>query len=253
MNTSKNTFCAVIALAFLTGSMAVSAEVTPEQLIGAVDQMTPEQAYELQQKLRAKSRKPAPPACFSRMAVSMGGSWSSLDTVDLSSVTLSGGDMDIEDVGGGDFSVLWRVFCDRTRVGVRFSSWEASDSNMRDSGYSSAKLTGSNVSLITNCQWIRSESWRVWTELNVGIASIDLETIDTPAGEPTTLRRFDEDFTVADLEVGASHQLNSVLSIYVSGGYRFAESVDLEEGGRDSAVELDASGAIARVGVGLNF
>jgi len=44
-----------------------------------------------------------------------------------------------------------------------------------------------------------------------------------------------------------------VLTLFLSAGYRFAESVDLEEGGRTSGVKFDASGFSGRFGLGVNF
>ena len=228
-------------------------EVTPEELIQAVNQMSPEQVQEFQQKLEAKLWKPVPEGFFSRMAVDLGVSYSSLDTVNLTSLSLSGGRMDVDRVGGLDLGLLWRMFGDRFRVGLRVVGWGATDSNLGEAGYSRADVAGGNLSFAANYQWVRSESWLLWTEIAPGAGSVAIETVNTPTGQATTLRSFDGSFGQVDVQTGASLRFNPVLTLFLSGGYRFAESVNLEEGGRTSDVKFDASGFSGRLGLGMNF
>ncbi len=228
-------------------------EVSPEDLIQAVDRMSPEQAHDLQQKLEAKLWEPVPQGFFTRMAVDIGVAYSSLDNVDLASLSLSSGGMDVDEVSGMDVSLLWRLFSERFRFGLRFGSWAARDSDLSEAGYSRAEVVGGNLSLVANYQWVRSDSWLVWTELAPGAGSIAVETVDTPAHQPTTLRSFDRSFGQLDLQAGASWRFNRVLCLFLSGGYRFAESLNLGEGGRATALEIDASGFTARGGLGVNF
>ena len=42
-------------------------------------------------------------------------------------------------------------------------------------------------------------------------------------------------------------------SFFLSGGYRFAEDIDLEEGGRKTGATLDATGPVATLGFALGF
>jgi hypothetical protein len=228
-------------------------EVSPADLIQAVDQMSPEQAHELQQKLEAKLWEPVPQGFFTRMAVDIGVSYSSLDRVDLAPLSLSSGRLDVDEVSGMDVSLLWRLFSERFRFGLRFGSWAARDSDFGEAGYSRADVVGGNLSLVANYQWIRSDSWLVWTEVAPGAGSIAVETVDTPADQSTTLRSFDGSFGLLDLQAGASWRFNRVLCLFLSGGYRFAESLDLDEGGRATTVEVDARGPVGRFGLGVNF
>lgn len=240
----------VLVLAW--GVMA-QGEVTPEELIRGVDKMSPEQVRDLQQKLESKLWQPVPPGFFSRMAVDFGLSSSSLDTVDLRSISRSGGGLVIDQVSGADFGLLWRLHNDQLRLGFRGSSWGATDSNLGEAGYSRVDLTGGSIALVVNYQWVRSSSWLFWTELAPGSGNVEVEAVDTPAKEPTTLRWFDSSFSQVDIQAGASWRFNPVLTLFLSGGYRFAENVDLKEGGRKSAVKLDASGVSGRIGLGVNF
>lgn len=235
----------------LAGSLARGA--TPEELLQAVDQMTPEQAYAFSEKLDAKLWQGVPEGFFTRMAIDFGVSGSTLDTVDLGGVSLSSSDLDLEDVGGFDVGILWQAFHPRMRLGLRFTGWSATDSNLGDAGYSRVDLTGGELLAAAHVAWVRSKSWILWTELDAGVGSIILDTIDTPAGDATTLRRFDGDYGVGVLQAGAMWRFNPALAIQLSGGYRFAESVTLEEGTRESTPELDASGPLARIGLGVNF
>lgn len=52
---------------------------------------------------------------------------------------------------------------------------------------------------------------------------------------------------------GVSLRLNPVISVFLSGGYRVSESVNLEEGGSETVLEFDASGWMGRFGLGINF
>ncbi len=238
----------------LVCGVAAYAEVTPDDLIKAVDQMTPEQVNEFQRKLDAKLWKPVPQGFFSRMAVDLGLSFSSLNTVDFGAVPLSGGNLDVESVSGLDLGLLWRVGSgDRFRLGLRLGGWGAIDSNLGAAGYSRAELTGGSLAFAANYQLIRSKSLLVWTELAPGAASVTLDTVDTPMGQPTTLRSFDGSYGQLDVQAGASWRFNPVLMLFMSGGYRFAESVDLEEGGKTRDMEFDASGFVGKFGLGINF
>jgi hypothetical protein len=234
--------------------VAAYGQLTPDDLIKAVDQMTPAQVNEFQQKLDAKLWKPVPEGFFTRMSADVGVSGSSLDTVDLGSLTLSGGKMDVESVSGVDLGLLWRVGDgDRFRLGVRFGGWGAIDSNLAEAGYSRAELTGGYLKLAANYQLIRSKSCLVWAEIAPGAGSVTMDTVDTPTGQPSTLRSFDGSFGQVDFQAGASWRFNPILSLFLSGGYRWAESVDLEEGGKTRDAEFDASGFVGKFGLGVNY
>jgi hypothetical protein len=233
--------------------MAAKAEVTPDEVLGAVDKMTPEQAHAFSQKLEAKLWQPVPEGFFSRMALDMGVSGGSLDDAGLSGLTLSGGDLDVESVGGLDLGIFWRLFDPRFRLGLRMGSWGSTDSNLGPAGYSRVDLLGSTLALAANMQWVRNPNWLIWTEVAPGSGSVRMDVVDTPVGQATTLRSFDGGYALLDLQAGAAWRLNAILSVFVSGGYRFAESIDLEEGGTETALDFNASGGFGRVGVGVNF
>ena len=161
--------------------------------------------------------------------------------------------MDVEEVGGASVGLLWRVAGDDLRLGLRMESWAAEDSKLLPAGYSSVDVIGGSAALAVNYQWIRSDSWLVWSEVAVGGGGVSVDTVDTPSGKASTLRTFDETFGQLDLQAGASWRFNPVLSLFLSAGYRFAEAIELEEGGEPSPIKFDASGFQSRLGLGVNF
>ena len=246
-------------LAILSGLLLMSpalaqAEITPEELIQAVEAMTPEQVHTLQQTLRQRrTATPAAKRYFRGKALDLGFTYSSFDTVNLSSVTLSGGDMDIDDVRGFDIGLLWRPAGERFLLGLRFGNWMANDSNLGEGGYTRADLKGGYFSLAANYQFVRSDSWILWAEVAPGFGNVKLSTVDTPNEGATTLRFFDGSFVQADLQAGVSYRCCPNFTVFLSGGYRFAESINLDEGGRKGDLEFDASGFTGKWGLGLNF
>ncbi len=234
-------------------AMAMQAAVTPEEVLQAVDQMTPEQVHTLQRKLEGKMWKPIPEGFFTRMAVDVAASTHALDTVDLSGVALSGGQANVNGAGGMELGILWRVAGERLRLGLRFGSWGGNEANLGGGGYSRASVAGGHVSLAANYQLVRSPSWLVWTEAAPGAGGVTVETVNTPAGQPTTLREFEGGFGQLDLRAGAGWRFNPVLMLFLSGGYRFAESIELDEGGQSTDVKFDASGLSGQLGLGVNF
>ncbi len=227
--------------------------VTPQDVLDAVDRMTPEQVVELYQKLDARLWRPIPAGFFTRLGADVALSATSIDSVDLPALRLSAGDLDLEQAGGADFGLLWRVSAQRLRVGLRLSSIAARDSDLEATGYSRAELAAGAVALAINHQWIRTAHWLVWTEAAPGWAAVRLETIDTPAGGPTTLREFDGAYAQLVLQAGVALRFNPALALSLAAGYRFCDSVELEEGGRKSGLELDASGWVTRLGLAVNF
>jgi hypothetical protein len=233
--------------------MTAWGEVTPDEVIGAVDKMTPAQANQFSQKLESKLWKPVPEGFFSRMAVDFGVSAGTLDETGVSDLRLSGGDMDVDSVGGFDIGIFWRVFDPRFRLGLRLGSWGAEDSNLELPGYSRVELYGGTVAVAANMQWVRKPNWLLWTEVAAGSGAVELDIVNTPTGQATTWRTYDGEYALLDLQAGVAWRLNPILSLFASGGYRFAESVDLEEGGVETGLDFDGSGGYGRIALGVNF
>lgn len=234
-------------------SAADSGAVTAEDLIKAVDGMTPEQAYEFQNKLEASSFKPVPKGFFSRLTLEVGSGGSEFDRVDLNGVTLSAGSLDVEEVDGQSMGVAWKFFDDRLRVGFAGAEWRAEDSRLTDGTYSRVELRATDFTVTVAGQWISTRHFLLWTKLGAGAGSVDLDIVDTPAGSGSTVRRLDADFPVLDVEVGAAWRFNRIFSLGVTGGYRFCDEVHFEEGGEEIDATIDPSGYIARFGLNVNF
>jgi len=247
--------CKFVYLLSLTLLLArgAYAEVTPEQVLEAVDKMTPEQVLALSQKLESKVWKPIPEGFFTRAAFDIGVSGSSLDKVDLKSVPLSGGKLTVDEIDGLDLGLLWRIGGEHFRLGLRMSAWDTYDSNLGEGGYSRVEISGGSVALAANVQAIRTDKFLLWAEVAPGGSWVAIDTVDTPSGQATTLRQLDASFGQVDVTAGASWRMNRILSFSASGGYRFAESVTLEEGGQKIDARLDASGYLGRIALGFNF
>jgi hypothetical protein len=234
------------------GAMA-RAEVTPDEVIKAVDQMTPEQVNTLGRKLEARYWKPIPEGFFSRVAIGIDASGYALDKVDLAGATPSAGARDLEDAGGMDVSFLWQAWTPRSRIGFRCGSFGSEDDDLTPGGYSRAELYGGYGALVGNWQFVRADHWLLWGEVAGGYGQLSAETVDTPAGGATTQRDFDGDFWLGDVRLGVSWRFNPVLDLHASAGYRFAQEVDLEEGGDNAGFRADPSGFGVQLGLGINF
>lgn len=234
-------------------SAADSNAVSADDLIKIVDEMTPEQSYEFQNKLDASSLKPLPKGFFSRLTLDVSGGASKFDRVDLSGVTLSAGSLSIDEVDGQRVGVAWKFFDDALRVGFSTTKWQAEDSLLSDGKYSQAELKGTDSTFTVAGQWIRARHLLLWTKLGAGAGAVDLDIVDTPAGSGSTVRKLNAEFPVLDVEVGAAWRFNSIFSLGLTCGYRFSDEVNFEEGGKEIGARIDPSGYIARVGLNVNF
>lgn len=234
-------------------SAADSCAVSAEDLIRIADGMTPEQSYEFQNKLEASSLKPIPKGFFSRLTLDVSSGASQFDRVDLSGVTLSAGSLSVDEVDGQRLGVAWKFFDGMLRVGFSTTKWQAEDSLLSDGKYSQAELKATDSTLTVAGQWIRTKNLLLWTKLGAGAGAVDLDIVDTPAGSGSTVRKLNAEFPVLDLEIGAAWRFNPIVSLAFSGGYRFSDEVNFEEGGTEIGAKIDPSGYIARVGLNVNF
>lgn len=234
-------------------SAADSSAVNAEDLIKIVDEMTPEQAYEFQNKLDASGFKPIPKGFFSRLTIDVSGGVSKFDRVDLSGITLSAGSLKVDEVSGQRVGIAWKICDDYLRLGFSGTEWHAEDSLLSDGKYSQAELAATDFSITVTGQWIRTKSLLLWTKLGAGVGAVELDIVDTPANNGSTVRKLNADFPVVDVEVGMAWRFNPIFSLGLSGGYRFSEEVNFEEGGKEIGAKIDPSGYTARVGVNVNF
>ncbi len=255
----KRTFIGFLVVGLLCcgGAARVSAAdlsaVNAEDLIKIVDEMTPEQAYEFQNKLDASGFKPIPKGFFSRLAFDVSGGVSKFDRVDLSGITLSAGPLKVDEVDGQRVGVAWKYFDDMLRVGFSGAKWHAEDSFLSDGKYSRAELKATDFTITVAGQWIRTRNFQLWTKLGAGVGAVDLDTVDTPANSGSTVRKLNAEFPVLDVEVGMAWRFNPIISVGLSGGYRFSDEVNFEEGGKEIGAKIDPSGYTARVGLNVNF
>lgn len=255
----KKTFIGFLVVGLLCcgGAASVSAAdssaVNAEDLIKIVDEMTPEQAYEFQNKLEASSFKPLPKGFFSRMTVEASGGVSKFDRVDLSGITLSAGSLKVDEVGGQRVGVAWKFFDDVLRVGFSGAEWHAEDSLLSDGKYSRAELKATDFTITVAGQCNRSKNLLLWTRLGAGVGAVDLDIVDTPADSGSTVRKLNAEFPVLDVEIGAAWKFNPIFSLGLTGGYRFSDEVNFEEGGKEIGAKIDPSGFTAWFGVNVNF
>ncbi|TAN36757.1 MAG: hypothetical protein EPN23_08075 [Verrucomicrobia bacterium] len=229
------------------------AEVGAQDLLNAVDKMTPDEAQLFYQKMESKFWKPLPEGFFTRMSVSVAAEGSGIAKVNPDGLSKTGGELDMKRASGGDITILWNVIDPKLRLGVELGSLLASDSKLEDGNYARMELQSGLGALVVNYQLVKRTHWYLFTQATAGVGGARLETLDTPKGQASTIRSYDASFTWAQLQAGAAWRPNPVLTLFLSGGYRFAERVDLKEGGDAHHGQLDLSGASGRLGVAFNF
>lgn len=250
------TLVAVLLLASATGAVAqTDAPVTPQQLIEAVDAMSPDQARDITARLIRKMQADRKATSYApRMGASLAvGLASTFDEVSLPPHEWSGGTPDLEDVSAAELTALWRCRSDRFHWGLRLASFASEDSDMTDAGYTRGRLDAYELTLATQVQIVRAKRWLLWIEIAGGRGSAYLETLDTPTEAASTVREFDGDYWLGDARAGVAWRCSPLCSFYLSGGYRLAEDVDLEEGGSETDATVDPSGPIGMVGFALGF
>jgi hypothetical protein len=106
---------------------------------------------------------------------------------------------------------------------------------------------------LNNYQFVRDTHWQVFAQAAAGVGGARLDTLDTPKGQATTIHSYDAGFPWAQVQVGVALRANPVLTLFAGGGYRFAGSATLSEGGESQHGKLDLSGATGRLGLAFNF
>lgn len=229
-------------------------EIAPEDILKAIDQMTPEQAHEVEAKLAKRQWDPVPGGFFERLALNGSIAVLTMDEIDLDAFKLSTGeDLELEALGGSQMSIMWRLFSERFRAGFKFAGYMAEDSDMGPGGYSSVELTNDTAAITANYQIIRSNSFLWWTEASLGGGNLAMEIIDTPVGEATSVRHLKKEYGFGELASGIAWRFNSKLSLNGFAGYQFADEIELEEGGKSTGIELEPKGWKAGLGLSYNF
>ena len=246
-----NMWMATAAATLLT--CTAHAETGAQDLLNAVDKMTPEEAQLFQQKLEAKYWQPLPEGFFTRMSFTLSMESSGLAKVNPANQSKTGNELDLSRASGGEVAILWNLFDPKLRLGLEFGTLLASDSKLEDGNYAREDLQAGLGALVVNYQLIREAHWQLFTQASAGVGGARLDTLDTPKGQATTIHSYDASFPWAQLQLGLAWRPNPVLTLFASGGYRFAGSVDLKEGGDDHHGKLDISGGSGRLGVSFNF
>lgn len=229
------------------------AETSPQDLLSAVDKMTPDEAQLFYQKLEAKFWKPLPEGFFTKMGVSVAAEVSGLAKVSPGSQSTLGSKLDLSRAGGGEVSLLWQMLDPKLRLGVAFSSLLASDSKLEEGSYARSDLMAGMGALVAHYQLVREAHWQLFTQASIGVGGVRLDTLDTPKGLATTIHSYDASFPWLQLQAGIAWRPNPVLILFAGGGYRFAGRATLSEGGDTDHGKLDVSGATGRFGLGFNF
>lgn len=230
---------------------ALAAESTPDELIKTVEKMTPDQLIQLNKIVRDKySEKYGEP--FSRFGINFDYDLIGFKKTGVEDMTFSGGDMNLDAMMGGTISLYWRCKS-MLQLGVEYQGFTGWDANRNRNGYSDADFAGYMSGLSANYHVLRMEQFGLWVNLTGGYGEIALETLNTPAGESSEMRRYRQSYFFGKAGVGAQWRLTHWFSVFASGGYRLAEKVELKEGGDKTGFDLDASGYEAKVGIGFNL
>ncbi len=229
------------------------AETSPQDLLNAVDKMTPDEAQLFYQKLESKFWKPLPEGFFTRLGVSVAAEISGLAKVSPGSQSALGSTLDLSRAGGGEVALLWQVGDPKLRLGLSFGSLLAGDSKLEDGSYARSDLMAGLGAVVLNYQLVRETHWQLFTQLSAGMGGARLDTLDTPKGQATTIHTYDAGFPWAQVQAGLAWRPNPVLTLFAGGGYRFAGAATLSEGGETERGKLDISGATGRFGLAFNF
>ena len=229
------------------------AETSPQDLLNAMDKMTPDEAQLFYQKLEAKYWQPLPEGFFTRMGAVLSFEASGLAKVRPASQSQLGSTLDLSHAAGGEMALLWNVCDSKLRIGLEFGTLLASDSILANGSYAREDFQAGLGALVVNYQLVREQHWQLFTQAAAGVGSARLDTLDTPKGQATTIHSYDASFPWAQLQAGLAWRPNPVLTLFASGGYRFAGNADLSEGGDEHHGKLDVSGATGRLGFGFNF
>jgi opacity protein-like surface antigen len=245
---------AIAAMAVVAAGLGVqAADLSPEDLIKAVDKMTPEQAHQVKRELDSKSRQTRSYAWLSQFSVEFAGVWERFDKYGIENERFSADKPDLEKSMGGALALQWKPL-DYLGLGVEYGFYAGSDKDLSNGSYSSAKLLGSHTAARIRLEFLKQRYVLAWADASVGMGSVAIETVDTPRGQATTLREYDADYWFATPAVGLAFRCTEGFSIFGQAGYRFCEKVDLKQGGSKlSDRELDGSGVELRLGVGFNI
>lgn len=243
----------MVLMVLLLAGWRATAQVTPEQVIDAIGQMTPEQVDELNKKLAANYWEPIPEGFFSRFAFRIDATYNQFDDLQAGDLDLANGDLDIDDAGGMEIALLWQVVVPELHIGLKFGGSSDRDATSSAGGYSRIEMTDAYWAFLVNYQLVRQQHFILWLEGSGGFGSTSLETLNTPAGGASTFREFDGDYGMGDIRLGASWRFNPIISLHAAAGYRFAGEVDFEEGDRDTLLSMDPSGFVGTMGLGFSY
>lgn len=119
----------VIVMAMCSGLGAQAADIAPEDLVKAVDKMTPEQAHQLKRELDNKSRQTRKYAWFSRFSVEFAAVWERFDKYGIENESFSADKPDLEKSMGGVLALQWKPL-DYLGLGVEFGFYAGSDKDL---------------------------------------------------------------------------------------------------------------------------
>jgi len=204
----------MVAAALALLPCVTRAEMSPQDLLNAVDKMTPDEAQLFYQKLEAKYWQPLPEGFFTRMSVSFAAEVSGLAKVNLASQSPLGNTLDFNRAAGGEVALLWNVFDPKLRLGLEFGTLLASDSTLQNGSYAREDLQAGLSALVVNYQLVREPHWQLFTQAEAGIGGAQLDTLDTPKGQASTIHSYDASFPWAEVQAGLAWRPNPVLTLF---------------------------------------
>ena len=215
--------------------------------------MTPEQARQVKRELDKKSWQAPGYAWLSQISLDFTGVWERFDKYGIENEGFSADKPDLEKSAGCALALQWKPL-DYLGLGVEYGFYAGSDSDLSNGSYSSAKLFGTHTAGRIRLNFLKQRRVMAWLDATLGLGSVAIETVNTPAGHPTTMREYTANYLFATPAVGLAFRCTERLSVFGQAGYRFCEKVDLKEGGSKlSDHELDGSGVELRLGVGFNL
>lgn len=213
-----------------------------------VDALTPEEAFRIMNKLKAKQYEPIPEGFFTKLSLSTSfGIQSSKQDDFYSSVNSKFSDDDNHEMPSFfRASLLWH-YSEKVRLGIGFGIFGNELTKETSTGvFEEVNLSGSYLQLEASRIFNLSQKLSLLPMIGVGFLQADAMTKKSDDNtESTYLYEYEGADLMASAVIGLNYKLNKVFHIGVEGGYLYSVVDDLKRSGEvdiSNPSELDFGG-----------
>ncbi len=195
-------------------SLAFITTAAQADLVKDVDQLSPEQAYEVMTKLQAKVLQPIPETFFTRLTVSVDGGAGAVNPKSYNDYLTARGGNKVNTLGVGKARILWRV-SDNLLFGAIFSGSMSHQTREQQTGvYYRHSLLASSVDLALGYRIALSENFFIAPTLGAGgVFARVTEATTNDTNSSTYVLRYMGMAPHAMVELPIYYRLNRVWSI----------------------------------------